>query len=254
MNKIIGPILIYGIRYDKLIRKGVNLPKLIMRIASESSFKLIDGDIVTLTHTVVAKALGLRTRLDRLRPSPLAQSIAKRTGKSPNLVELILRESLELIRVEGGHLICRNKAGIISAHAGVDLSNVDGGRSAVSIPEEPDAVAAHFRREFMKLGVDVAVIITDTLGRPFRIGEVNFAIGSAGISPLVDLRGKRDLTGRVLRVKRIASIDELAAASELVTGSSREGVIGTVIRGYPYEHSRKGARSLLREREKDLFA
>ncbi len=249
-----GSIIILGVGYPKMVAEGTNLPDLVRDIASKSGFGLKNGDIVILSHTAVAKSLGLKTRLAKLRPSAFAMSLAERTGQEPGLIELVLRESKELVRVEDHHIICRSKAGIISAHAGIDVSNVDGGRSAVSVPEDPDEVARRFRACFKKLGLDVAVIITDTLGRPFRMGEVNFAIGSAGIAPLLDLRGKKDLVGRTLRVKRIAIADELAAASELVTGSSSEGVVGAIIRGYHFKHSRKGARSLQRPPSRDLFA
>lgn len=253
MSKIVGPISIFGIKYDGTIEKGVNLPKLVVEIARKSKFKLIDGDIVILTHTVVAKAEGLIFNLNNVKPSPFAEAVARKLDKDPRVVQIILNETKNIVRLERKNLITESKAGIISANAGVDLSNVDGGNSAVIVPRNPDKVAKKYAEEFKKFGLDVAVIITDTLGRPFRLGDVNFAIGSYGITPLRDLRGKKDLFGRVLRIKRIAIIDELAASAELITGSSNEGIIGAVVRGYKYEKSKKGARSIQRPPERDFF-
>ena len=253
MNEIIGPISVFGLKYDGAITKGTNLPKLIVKIAKDSNFKILNGDIIILTHTVVAKAEGLVFDLNKIKPSAFAEATAEKLKKDPRVVQLILNETRQIIRLERKNLITESRAGVISANAGVDLSNVDGGNSAVIVPRNPDRVAKKYAEEFKKLGLNVAVIITDTLGRPFRLGEVNFAIGSHGITPLKDLRGKKDLFGRVLRIKRIAIIDELAASAELVTGSSNEGVIGAIVRGYKYERSKRGAKSIQRPPEKDLF-
>lgn len=253
MNKIVGPIQIFGIKYDGKIEKGTDLPKLVFEIARASKFRIKDGDIIILTHTVVAKAEGLIFNLNKIKPKPIAVAIANILKKDPRVVQLILNETDHIVRLERKNLITESKAGVISANAGVDLSNVDGGNSAVTVPRNPDKIAEKYAKEFKKLGVEVSVIITDTLGRPFRLGEVNFAIGSYGITPLKDLRGKTDLFGRVLRIKRIAIVDELAAAAELITGSSNEGIIGAIVRGYKYERSKEGARSLKRPPYKDLF-
>ncbi|MEM2246653.1 MAG: coenzyme F420-0:L-glutamate ligase, partial [Thermoproteota archaeon] len=145
------------------------------------------------------------------------------------------------------------RSGIICANSGVDVSNVDGGLSMAFHPRNPDKVAEVIRRQFLDEGVKVGVIITDSFDRPFRIGQVNMAIGCSGIAPLKDLRGTRDLYGYVLRFKRIAVVDELAAASELVTGSSSEGIIGSLIKGYEYDFSELGVRSILRPRKRELF-
>lgn len=133
------------------------------------------------------------------------------------------------------------------------MSNVDGGLSVAIHPRNPDGIAMKIRRQFLEEGVDVGVIITDSFARPFRVGQVNMAIGCSGIAPIKDLRGKRDLFGYVLRFKRMAIVDELAAASELVTGSSSEGFIGALIKGYAYDFSEDGVRSILRTRKTDLF-
>lgn len=253
MTRLTGPLRIWGIKYGGMVQPGLDLTQLVFDVCRRSKTPLKDGDIVVLTHTVVAKAEGHKVALDSVTPSDLARAIADKVAKPPEVVQVILEESKRIVRIERHHLITQNEAGVVCANSGVDQSNVDGGRSVVVVPPDPDRIAARYARRFLKLGAKVAVIVTDTLGRPFRIGEVNFAIGSYGIVPFNDLRGKKDLTGRKLRIKRIATADEIAAAAELVTGSSSEGVIGAVVRGYPTRPSRKGASSLQRPFSQDMF-
>jgi len=253
LSSLTGPLEIFGIKYPGMVPVGLDLPKTVYDACRRSRRPLRRGDIVVLTHTVVAKAEGCRIELADVKPSGLAEAIADRVGKQPELVEVILKQSKRILRIEGHHLITQSKAGIVCANAGVDQSNVDGGKSVVVVPNKPDEIASKYAREFSKLGAKVSVVITDTLGRPFRIGDVNFAVGSSGVPPLNDLRGKKDLAGRRLRVKRIAIVDELAAAAELVTGSASEGIIGAVIRGYECGRSRKGAAVLQRPFSSSLF-
>jgi coenzyme F420-0:L-glutamate ligase/coenzyme F420-1:gamma-L-glutamate ligase len=253
MNRLAKPLQLFGVKYEGMISSGADLAGLVFSICKESKHPLRNGDIVVLTHTVVAKAEGCKIPLESVVPSNLARAIAEKVNKAPELVEVILQHSKRLIRIQDHHLITQSESGIVCANSGVDQSNVDGGKSVVVVPENPDRVAAKYARRFQKLGVKVGVVITDTLGRPFRIGEVNFAIGSHGLNPLNDLRGKKDLAGRRLHIKMIAIADEIAAAAELVTGSSSEGIIGAVIKGYRYKPSRKGASTLQRPFSQDLF-
>jgi len=253
MSRLTGPLQLFGVKYDGMISSGMDLAGLVFSTCRKSRHPLRNGDVVVLTHKVLAKAEGCRVPLESVVPSNLARAIAEKVSKAPELVEVILQHSKRLIRVQGHHLITQNDAGIVCANSGVDQSNVDGGRSVIVVPSNPDRVAAKYARRFQKLGAKVGVIITDTLGRPFRIGEVNFAIGSYGLNPLNDLRGKKDLTGRQLRIKMIAVADEIAAAAELVTGSASEGIVAVVIRGYRYKPSRKGASTLQRPFSQDLF-
>lgn len=246
-------VSIYGIKYDLAIRRGDDLVNIVIREAKKSGFNIRNRDIVILSHTVVSKALGLMVRVNDVKPSAVAISIANKLKRDAGLVEVILREAEEIVRVEEGKLITLAKTGLVSANSQVDRSNVGSDEWVVTAPRKPDTVAKKIRKEFKARGYDVAVILTDTLGRPFRIGEVNFAMGCSGISPINDLRGKRDLFGRVLRVKRIAVVDELAAASELVTGSSSEGIIGAIVRGYEFKVGDVGATKLRRPIDKDLF-
>ena len=193
--------------------------------------------------------------LDEVAPSEFAKTIAEQYEKDPALVEVVLRESKSIIRMGDGKLITETKHGFVCANSGVDKSNVPGERSVALLPEDPDCSAKQIRQEIKRLtGCDVAVIISDTHGRPLREGEINVAIGVAGIKPLRSRRGERDLFGYILRAKQTAIADELASAAELVIGQADEGVPAAIIRGYNYPKSESAkATELRRPKEKDLF-
>jgi coenzyme F420-0:L-glutamate ligase/coenzyme F420-1:gamma-L-glutamate ligase len=171
------------------------------------------------------------------------------------LVEVVLRESKRIIRMSQGRIITETKHGFICANSGVDRSNVPGERNAVLLPRDPDKSAATIREGIKRLsGSDVAVIVSDTNGRPLRMGEINVAIGVAGLQPIRDRRGEKDLFGYVLRVKQTAVADELASAAELVIGQANEGIPAAIIRGYKYQKSEDAkATQLIRPKELDLF-
>lgn len=244
---------IYGIRYDDFIKRGDNLARITIGSLRKDGVEVENGDVVTLSHVAVSKAMGYTVRLKEVRPSPLAIALADRLLKPPEEVEIILRESKEIVRLFGSHIITRTRSGIVCYNSGADVSNVDGGLSMALHPRNPDKVAKMIRKQFMDENVKVGIIITDSFDRPFRIGQVNMAIGCSGMAPIKDHRGKSDLFGYILRLKRIAVVDELAAASELVTGSSSEGVIGALIKGYNYHFSEEGIRSILKPSKRDLF-
>ncbi|MEM2309664.1 MAG: coenzyme F420-0:L-glutamate ligase, partial [Candidatus Bathyarchaeia archaeon] len=193
--------------------------------------------------------------LDSVSPSEFAKTVAEVLGKDPALVEVILRESRSIVRMGDGHIISETKHGFICANAGVDKSNVPGERNVAPLPKDPDLSARIIRRRIREVsGKDVAVIISDTHGRPLRNGEINVAVGVAGIKPIRDRRGEKDLFGYTLKVKQTAIADELCSAAELVIGQADEGIPVAIIRGYPYERAEDAtARDLIRPREKDLF-
>jgi coenzyme F420-0:L-glutamate ligase/coenzyme F420-1:gamma-L-glutamate ligase len=170
-------------------------------------------------------------------------------------VEVILRESKSIVRMGDSHLITETTHGYICANAGVDQSNVPGERVVTLLPKNPDRTAREIRQKIMRLtGKDVAVIISDTHGRPLREGEINIAIGVAGINPIRDRRGETDLFGYILKVKQTAIADELASAAELVIGQAKEGIPVAIIRGYPYPKSEKAStKMLIRKKRRDLF-
>jgi coenzyme F420-0:L-glutamate ligase/coenzyme F420-1:gamma-L-glutamate ligase len=236
-----------------LVKKGDKIPDLIYQTQKQNN-PLRDGDILVITHKIVSKAEGRLVNLTSVRPSKPAQQYAALTGKDPRLVELILEESKAVRRMAPGVLITETRSGFVCANSGVDKSNVEGADTIALLPADPDESAENIRRELAKLGVDVAVIISDTHGRAHRCGEINVAIGSSGIEVVRDRRGERDLYGYELKVKQTAVADELAAAAELVIGQAAEAVPAAIIRGYKYEKSDKSkAADLTWPREKDLF-
>jgi coenzyme F420-0:L-glutamate ligase/coenzyme F420-1:gamma-L-glutamate ligase len=238
-----------------LITKGDNIAELIFKAAKEQNTPLQENDVIVVTHVVVSKAEGNVVNLDAVSPSEQAKKIAQQTGKEPEVVEVILRETKEIVRIGQNSLITETKNGIVCANAGVDRSNVEGERNMVLLPKDPDASARKIRQEIKKLaGCDVAVIVSDTHGRPLRRGEINVAIGVAGIKPIRDRRGEKDLFGYVLRIKQTAIADELASAAELVIGQADEGIPAAIIRGYNYRKDENvSARELTRPKETDLF-
>ena len=248
-------VRIIGLRGIPIVKEGDDLAELICRAAAEQGTPIEDGDIIVVTHVVVSRAEGRVVNLDEVTPSEFAKSFARRFGKDPHLVEVVLRESKNIIRMGRGRLITETRHGFICANAGVDRSNVPGKRNVALLPEDPDRSARRIREGIRNLsGKDVAVIISDTHGRPLREGEINVAIGVAGISPIRDRRGETDLFGYVLKVKRTAIADELASAAELVMGQAGEGIPVAIIRGYAYPRSEGAtAKELIRPKEKDLF-
>jgi len=193
--------------------------------------------------------------LDDVLPSEQAKELAQKTRKDPALVESILRETKEIVRVGPNSIITENDRGSVSANAGIDKSNVEGENNVVLLPTDPDVSAQIIRSEIRKLtNNDVGVIISDTHGRPLRMGEINVAIGVAGIRPTRDRRGEKDLFGYVLRVKQTAIADELASAAELVIGQANEGVPVAIVRGYEYQTGENASsKDLNRPKETDLF-
>jgi coenzyme F420-0:L-glutamate ligase/coenzyme F420-1:gamma-L-glutamate ligase len=248
-------VRVIGLSSIPLITKGDDLGKIICNAADRQGLSLKDGDIIVVTQKIVSKAEGRVYKLINIQPSPLARKIARRSRKSPELIELILRDAQSLVRLHNGHIITETRQGWICANAGVDVSNVSGGDSAALLPLDPDESAKRVRKRIMDLlKIKVAVIISDTFGRPFRLGHTDVGIGSSGIQPLFDMRGERDLYGYVLRVKQTAVIDELASAAELVIGNADEKIPVAIIRGYHYHPSEAHkATELVMPRARNLF-
>jgi coenzyme F420-0:L-glutamate ligase/coenzyme F420-1:gamma-L-glutamate ligase len=248
-------IQIIGIERLPTVKTGDNLAELICNAAESQGTHIQNGDILVITHVVVSRAEGRVVNLDEVIPSEFAKNIAEQYEKDPALVEVVLQESKSIRRMGDGKLITETKHGFICANSGIDKSNVPGERNVALLPEDPDRSAEEIRGKIRKLtGCDVAVIISDTHGRPLRKGEINVAIGVAGIKALIDRRGESDLFGYVLRVKQTAIIDELASAAELAIGQANEGIPVAIIRGYDYLKSENARTTdLIRPREEDLF-
>lgn len=248
-------IQIFGIEGIPIVRAGDNLAELICKAAEKQGTPIKDGDIIVVTHVVVSRAEGRIVNLEEVEPSLFAKTFAQLYNKDPAIVEVVLREAKGIRRMMDGKIITETKHGFVCANSGVDKSNVPGGKYVALLPDDPDASAEKIRQEIKRLtGRNVAVIVSDTHGRPFREGEINIAIGVSGLKPLRDRRGERDLFGYVLRVKHTAVADELASAAELVIGQADEGVPAAIIRGYTFIMSESGkAAELIRPKEKDLF-
>lgn len=248
-------IQVLPIRGMPIIKKGDNLAQLISNAAQKQGTPLKDDDIIVVTHVAVSKAEGNVYNLNDIVPSKFAETLAKKLDKDPALVEVILRESRAIRRASEGRLITETHHGFVCANAGVDRSNVSGGQMVAALPKNPDRSARAVRKRIERLtGKNVAVIISDTHGRPFRMGEINIAIGVAGMTPIRDRRGETDLFGYVLQIKQTAVADELASAAELVIGQAKEGIPAAIVRGYEFTRSEKSsAKVLVRPKRKDLF-
>jgi coenzyme F420-0:L-glutamate ligase/coenzyme F420-1:gamma-L-glutamate ligase len=236
---------------------GDDLAELIVAAAARAGVALSDADVLVVTQKIVSKAEGRVVELASVQPSERAREWAERWAKDPRQVELVLRESAEIVRMaDGGLIISRTRHGLVCANAGVDLSNVGGGEVATLLPEDPDASARRLRERIGELaGVHPAVVISDTFGRPWRLGIVNVAIGSAGIEALWDMRGMPDAQGREMRSTLVAVADELASAADLAGGKVEQLPV-VVVRGYPWRAAADpdpGTRPLIMPREQDLF-
>ena len=214
---------------------------------------LKSGDVLVIKHKIISKAEGQIVGLADVRPSRIASSWARTCGADPRLVELAFRESRRVVRKKNTVLITETHHGLVCANSGVDASNVDGGDSAVLLPKDPDRSAARLRSQISKrMHAAVAVIISDSFGRPWREGLTEVAIGVAGMKPLLDYRGKRDSHGYKLRASYEAVADELACAAGLVCGKLNSTPV-CIVRGFKYEPGRGTARDLIRAKENDLF-
>ena len=230
-----------------------DLSVIILEAIDRSQIEIQNDDILVVTHKIVSKAEGRVVELDSIEPSTKAINMAKEHDKDPRIMELILRESSQILRAKDGIIISETRHGFVCANAGVDQSNVKGD-TAVLLPLAPDESADRVRHAVKKkVGKEVAVIITDTFGRTFRNGQINVAIGIAGINPIKSYIGTYDMYGRKLRVTEIAVADEIASASELVMGKSESTPVA-IIRGYSFEKTSKASiKSLLRAKDRDLF-
>lgn len=243
---------IIGLRGIPEVRAGDDVAGLIADAATAGP-GLVDGDVVVVTQKIVSKAEGRVVALESVMPTPEAERLAAETEKDARLVELILRESVRIVRQRGPVLITETKHGWVCANAGIDASNVGVEGTVCLLPEDSDRSAAAIRDGLHeRAGVDVAVVISDTFGRSWREGHTNVAIGVAGMSPFVDYVGQKDSFGYELRVSTLAVADELAAAAELVQ-NKLDHVPVTIVRGYDYPRGDGSARELVRDAENDLF-
>ncbi len=243
---------VIGIEGIGEVRPGDDLGRLIAEAAGRQGTPLRTGDLVVVGQKIVSKAEGRLVRLADVEPSPAARSMAGSLGRDPRLVEVILRESRRIVRMDRGVLIAETRHGWICANAGVDQSNVDLDCVAL-LPEDPDGSARRLRERFRTVaGADVGVIIADTFGRPWREGLTNVAIGVSGVAPLRSYLGERDPSGRELQATVLAVADELAGAAELVMGKLSR-IPAALVRGLGAAAGEEGSKPLLRDPARDLF-
>ena len=247
-----GEVTISGIEGIPEVEAGDDLAQLIVEAASRQNIVLQDDDVLVVTQKAVSKAEGRSVTLADVEPSTLAVELATNWEKDPRHVEVVLRESKRIVRMDHGVIISETRHGFVCANAGVDASNVPGERLML-LPVDPDASARRIREGAQRFaGADVAVVVSDTFGRPWRSGFTEVAIGVAGMQPIIDYVGRMDTAGRELQATWICIADELASAAELVTGKVNR-VPAALIRGYAVPRGAGSARELVRQAERDMF-
>jgi coenzyme F420-0:L-glutamate ligase / coenzyme F420-1:gamma-L-glutamate ligase len=235
------------------IREGADIGNLILKSIKEKKESLKENDVIVITHKIISKSEGRTIDLTKIIPSEESKNISYRTGKDPKLVELIISQSNEIIKIQRDIIITETKHGFVCANSGIDTSNVEKSNHVVLLPVDPDKSAREIRNYIKsRTKTNVAVIISDTFGRPFRKGQVNVAIGVAGIDPIKSYIGKSDMYGNILRVTEIAIADEIASAAELVMGKSLRVPV-TIVRGYDFSSSDASISKVIRAKKDDLF-
>jgi len=255
MEQSVNTVNIFGINGIPEVQPGDRLGQTIVEAAAAQSTALESGDIVVVTQKIVSKAEGRLVKLSTVEPSDFAVNFAKAADRDPRLIELVLQESKSIVRMDPdrGVIISETHHGFVCANAGIDQSNIPGDDVVCLLPTDSDESARRIMEDIGRSsGVQTPVIISDTFGRAWREGHVNFAVGVAGMDPMMDYRGLPDAQGREMHVTTIAVADELAAAAELVQFKAI-GVPVSVVRGYPFQSFEGSSRQLVRERSRDMF-
>jgi coenzyme F420-0:L-glutamate ligase/coenzyme F420-1:gamma-L-glutamate ligase len=248
----LGKVEIFPLKGLPEVGKRSDVGGLVMAALDRAGIELKDRDIVVVKQKVVSKAEGQVVRLSEVVPGRRAESLAKAEGKDPRLMELVLREAVRVVRSGHGVVITETKHGFVCANSGVDQSNVGKGCASL-LPVDSDLSARKIRKTLEdRTGKRLAVVVTDTFGRPWRRGQTDVAIGCSGIDPLVSFMGKADRFGYALRVTEPAVVDEVAGAAELAMGKL-DRVPVAVVRGVRYARGEGGVKSLIMQRERDLF-
>ncbi len=246
-------LTVFGVTGLPEITPGMDLAEMIHQAAVAQGDPLVDGDIVLVTSKIVSKAENCIVRLAEVEPSPFAVQWSEKWEKDPRVTEVVLRESKRVIRQIGPVLITETHHGFCCANSGVDQSSSGGDDRILTLPVDPDATCRLHRERFAELGVNVAVIMTDTFGRPWREGQTDIAIGIAGMDPLYSYIGQHDPHGHEFRVQEICTADELAAAGELVKGNTSRVPVA-VVRDFDFEWKTDASMApVLRDSERDLF-
>jgi coenzyme F420-0:L-glutamate ligase / coenzyme F420-1:gamma-L-glutamate ligase len=250
------PITVRPIAGMPLVKPGDDLAALIAAALDSSGIALTAGDILVVAQKIVSKAENRLVRLDTVQPSARALELAAETEKEPELVELLLRESTEVVRKKPGVMIMRHRLGLVGANAGIDRSNIEhtDGEYALLLPVDPDASARALRDALhARTGRSIGIIISDSMNRPWRLGTTGAAIGCAGLTVIDDRRGQFDLFGRELKVTMINRADSIAALATLLMGETTERTPLALVRGFAPDDSDQCARDIVRPLEEDLF-
>lgn len=246
-------IEIIGIPNIPEIQPGDDLPRLILAGCESGGIQFGADDVLVVTQKIVSKAEGRLVDLNDVAPSQFAQDYAQKWGKDPRQIEVVLRETARIVRMDKGVLICETMQGFVCANAGVDASNVPGARVVSLLPVDSDASALAIREAVRaETGVDVPVIVSDSFGRPWRQGIINIAIGVSGLAPLRDYRGEDDPHGYNMRATVISVADELASAAELAMGKVDACPVA-IVRGYPFVRAEGSSRELVIDPARDMF-
>jgi coenzyme F420-0:L-glutamate ligase/coenzyme F420-1:gamma-L-glutamate ligase len=250
-------VKLIGIKKIPLIKEGDDLSSIIVNSAEEEGIEICNEDVLVIAETAVAKSEGIIIDLESLQPTEQAVELSVKTGKDSKLVEFIIQESAEIIKVGPNFIISETKHGFVCANAGIDESNVENGL-ATPIPVNPDRSADHLRKKIEDTtGRKIAIIISDTQGRAFREGAVGVAIGISGIESLWNRQGETDLYGRELQTTNIAVADEIASAASIVMGQADEGIPVVIIRGIDYfkklRNTSATIKPLIRPKKNDVF-
>lgn len=244
---------VIGVTGLPMVQAGDDLAAQIVDAAAAQGTPIAAGDVVVVTQRIVSKAEGRVVPLDTFSPSPFALAYAARWEKDARVVEAVLQESKRIIRQVGPVLITETHHGFKCANSGVDASNVGGEGLVCLLPVDPDASCRRIREGICnRTGVEVGVVMSDTFGRPWRLGQTNIAIGVAGMLPMRDYVGKTDLDGHVLRVTMICDADEITGAAEMVMGKL-DAVPAAIVRGFPYQPGEGSAQEIVRGQALDLF-
>jgi coenzyme F420-0:L-glutamate ligase/coenzyme F420-1:gamma-L-glutamate ligase len=255
LNTTTASITITALPGIPLIQSGDDLAQIILEALARADLVLQDGDVLVITSKIISKAEGRLVNLETIVPGERARELATATRKDARIVELVLQESRMISRQSPGVLVTQHRLGFISANAGIDQSNVDGSEHMVLLlPLDPDASAARIRARLHELTrVEVGIVVSDSHGRPFRMGNVGVAIGVAGMPALLDLRGRPDLFGRELKISIQGYADLVASAANLLTGEADEGRPVVLVRGLQFPAQDGRASDLVRAPEHDLY-
>ena len=250
-------IKIIGIENIPLVKEGDDIASLIVDAMNSENIAAEDEDIFVIAETIISKAEGNKINLKTIKPTREALELAEKTGKDPHVVESIIQESTEILKVGPDFIISETKHGFVCANAGIDESNVEDGM-ATPMPEDPDKSAFNIMKKIKALtGKEVVIIISDTQGRAFREGAIGTAIGISGMGALWDRKGEKDLYGRELQTTSIAVADELASAASILMGQADEGIPVVVIKGVNYvkklKNNNSTAKDLVRPKKYDVF-